>query len=69
MRNITVTVSDETNHRARVWAAKENTTVSALVRRFLESLDEHSFSRPDLLWDGQDDEQDESEGTPPPYFL
>ncbi|MFY9853975.1 MAG: hypothetical protein WAK26_08880 [Terracidiphilus sp.] len=66
MKNITVTVHDETYRQARVWAAKENTTVSALVRHFLESLDEHSFSRPDLLWDGLDDEQDNSEkGVPP----
>jgi hypothetical protein len=68
MKNITVTVHDETYREARVWAAKENTTVSALVRRFLESLDEHSSSGLDPLWDGLDDEQDDSEGTPSPLF-
>lgn len=60
MKNITVTVHDETYRQARVWAAKENTTVSALVRLFLESLPEHSFSGlglPDIDWD---DEQDGS---------
>lgn len=68
MKNITVTVQDETYREARVWAAKENTTVSAIVRRFLESLDEHSLSGRDLLWDGLDDELDDSGGTPSPLF-
>ena len=68
MKNITVTVHDETYREARVWAAKENTTVSALVRRFLESLHEHSFSGLGLLDDDQDDEEDYCEGTPSPLF-
>jgi hypothetical protein len=70
MKNITVTVHEETYREARVWAAQENTTVSALVRRFLESLPEHSFPGP-VLWNGdQDDEQDNLEkGVPPsPLF-
>ena len=35
MKNITVTVDDETYRRARVKAAEENTSVSAVVKRFL----------------------------------
>jgi hypothetical protein len=35
VRNITVTVDDETYRRARVKAAQQDTSVSALVRRFL----------------------------------
>ncbi len=40
MRNITVSVSDELYQRARISAACRYLTVTALVRRFLESLDE-----------------------------
>jgi predicted CopG family antitoxin len=68
MKNITVTVPDEIYLFARVHAAKEGTSVSALVRRFLESLEERAFPDP-VLWSGdQDDEQDFSEGTPSPLF-
>jgi plasmid stability protein len=40
MKNITVSVDDEVYQRARIRAAHRNTSVSALVRQFLESLDE-----------------------------
>jgi hypothetical protein len=69
MKNITVTVPDEVYLFARVHAARQGTSVSALVRRFLESLDEQSF--PGLvLWDGdQDDEQENLEKRVPPSPL
>jgi plasmid stability protein len=35
VKNITVSVDDETYRRARVRAAEQDTSVSALVRRFL----------------------------------
>ena len=35
MKNITVTVDDETYRRARIKAAENDTSVSALVRQFL----------------------------------
>lgn len=38
MKNITVTVDEELYHRARVRAAERRTTVSALVRAYLERL-------------------------------
>ena len=38
MKNITVTVDDETYRRARVQAAQQDTSVSALVKRFLIEL-------------------------------
>lgn len=38
MKNITVSLDDETYRRARVAAAEQNTSVSALVRRFLVDL-------------------------------
>jgi antitoxin component of RelBE/YafQ-DinJ toxin-antitoxin module len=38
MRNITVTVDDETYRRARVAAAELDTSVSALVKTYLEQL-------------------------------
>jgi len=38
MRNITVSVDDETYTRARVAAAHRDTSVSALVKGFLEEI-------------------------------
>lgn len=38
MKNITVKVDDETYRRARVLAAGRETSVSAMVREFLQSL-------------------------------
>jgi hypothetical protein len=38
MRNITVSVDDETYRRARMKAAERDTSVSALVKRFLVEL-------------------------------
>ncbi len=38
MKNITVTVDDETYRKARVKAAERDTSVSALVKRFLTQL-------------------------------
>jgi hypothetical protein len=38
MKNITVTVDDETYRKARVKAAEQDTSVSALVKHFLTEL-------------------------------
>jgi phage shock protein A len=38
VKNITVTVDDETYRRARVKAAERDTSVSGLVKRFLTEL-------------------------------
>ena len=38
MKNITVTVDDETYRNARMKAAEQDTSVSALVKRFLSDL-------------------------------
>ena len=38
MKNITVTVDDETYRRARIKAAENDTSVSALVKRFLNDI-------------------------------
>jgi len=40
MKNITVSVDEETYRRARIRAAHAGTSVSALVRSFLVSLDQ-----------------------------
>jgi hypothetical protein len=40
MRNITVTVPDETYRKAKIRAAELDTSVSALVRGFLEEVAE-----------------------------
>ncbi len=38
MKNITLSVDEETYRRARIAAAERNTTVSALVRNYLGTL-------------------------------
>ena len=38
MKKITVSVEDETYRSAKEWAAKRETSVSALVREYLNSL-------------------------------
>jgi predicted transcriptional regulator len=47
MKNITITVDDETYRRARIKAAEKDTSVSALVRQFLVDVaqDESEFER------------------------
>lgn len=64
MKNITVTVHDETYLLARVHAARQGTSVSALVRQFLESLDDHRYSSLCI----PDEDLDALEGTPTPLF-
>ena len=38
MKNITVSADDDTYHRARMKAAEQDTSLSALVKRFLTEL-------------------------------
>ena len=38
MKNVTVSLDDETYRRARMAAAQRDTSVSALVKRFLQQL-------------------------------
>jgi hypothetical protein len=38
MRNITVTVSDETYRQARVWAAEHDSSLSRIVAYLLQTL-------------------------------
>jgi hypothetical protein len=38
MRNITVSIDDQTYHDVRVWCAQRDTSVSRVVRTFLEDL-------------------------------
>jgi hypothetical protein len=64
MKNITVTIHDETYLCARIRAAQLGTSVSALVRQFLESLDDHSISVPYIA-----DENLDASSTPHPHYL
>ena len=55
MKNITVTVDDETYRRARVQAAQQDTSVSALVKHFLTELaagetDAERLKREERAW-------------------
>jgi plasmid stability protein len=43
MKNITVSVDDETHRSARIRAAELGTSVSALVRNYLRGLSKDSF--------------------------
>ena len=45
MPNVTVTIPAEIYRRARVWAAANNTTVTALVRDILDVLPRFSAAR------------------------
>lgn len=38
MKNITVSVSDQTHRDARIWAAENNTSISAAVEYVLENV-------------------------------
>ena len=51
MKNVTVSLPDEVYRKARIKAAERNTSLSSLVRKFLESLadDEGEFSRLERL--------------------
>jgi predicted CopG family antitoxin len=47
MKNITITVDDETYRKARIYAAEKDTSVSALFKDFLRGLkkDKAEFDR------------------------
>ena len=47
MKNITVSVDEETYHLAKEWAAKRGTSVSALVREYLNGLVKEESSADD----------------------
>jgi hypothetical protein len=64
MKNITVTVPDEIYLIARVWAARRGTSVSAVVRQFLETLDD----LPEPECDLPEREIDTNDTAPPPLF-
>ncbi len=55
MKNITVSIDDETYRQARVQAAEQDTSVSALVKRFLKELavgesDAERLKREERAW-------------------
>jgi hypothetical protein len=51
VKNVTVSLPDEVYRKARVKAAERNTSLSAMVKQFLESLaeDEGEFKRLERL--------------------
>lgn len=49
MKNITLSVDDETYRQARIQAAKQGTTVSALVRDYLNALSRRGAVEPDKV--------------------
>ncbi len=49
MKNITLKIDDETHSKARVLAAKRGTSISALVRDFLEKETSQAKSEEDRI--------------------
>jgi hypothetical protein len=49
MKNITVTVRDGVYLNARIWAAQNGTSVSALVGKFLSTIDDSTYEDLDFL--------------------
>jgi hypothetical protein len=47
MKNITLSVDDETYRQARIQAAQQGTTVSGLVRDYLNALSRRAAVEPD----------------------
>lgn len=45
MRNITISIDDETYRRARLWAAERDTSVSAIVKCILTTLPARAQAR------------------------
>ncbi|HUH64245.1 MAG TPA: hypothetical protein VLZ50_14660 [Terracidiphilus sp.] len=45
MRNITVSIDEETYRRARIWAAERGTSVSAMVKCILVTLPSRASAR------------------------
>jgi hypothetical protein len=58
VRNITVSLPDEVYRKARIKAAERNTSLSAMVKQFLESLaeDEGEFKKLERLQEESYDE-------------
>ena len=52
MKNITVSVDEETYRSAKEWAAKRGTSVSALVREYLNGLVREESSTDDSIGSG-----------------
>ena len=50
MKNVTIALDDEVHRRARIHAAERGTSLSALVKAYLESLDD----MPDIRRDAQE---------------
>jgi hypothetical protein len=46
MKNITISIDDETYRRARLWAAERDTSVSAVVRCILTTLPARAPAKP-----------------------
>jgi plasmid stability protein len=65
VKNITVTVSDELYHAARIKAAQKHTTISAIVRDKLQQLVAEAQPSPhDQLFDTLDRIRAERRGAP-----
>ena len=75
MRNVTITVDDETYRLARIWATERNTTLSAVVRKMVQDLPRMRTSRSFPLPEGavsvftpyyQAADAEKAKATPPP---
>jgi hypothetical protein len=66
MKNLTVSIHDETYIEARIWALRRGTAVSALVEKFLETLNESDTPGLAFSDGGLEAGLDALDGPPPP---
>jgi hypothetical protein len=68
MKNLTVSIHDEIYLEARIWALRRGTSVSAIVERFLETLNESDSPGLAFSDGGLEASLDALDGPPPPLF-
>jgi hypothetical protein len=68
MRNLTVSIRNETYLEARIWALRRGTSVSALVERFLATLNENDTPGLAFSDGGLEAGLDSLDGPPSPLF-
>ena len=69
MKNLTVSIHDEIYLEARIWALRRGTSVSALVEKFLETLNESDSPGLAFSDGGLEASLDELDVPPSPLFI
>jgi len=69
MKNLTVSIHDEIYLEARIWALRRGTSVSALVEKFLETLNESDSPGLAFSDGGLEASLEELDSPPFPLFI